>query len=98
MNIEVGDEFVINWKSINKLYPDLKKCLYPDKRFIVIDKTKSGLSVYFEDNRTNNNCKCSYCSKPKDNNRKSIGIVSITLTRKKQAIERDRKLKKIGIR
>lgn len=51
-NIEVGDRFTINWKNIKQL----------NKEFTVIDFSKSGLSVYFDDNRTNKKgCKCNFC-------------------------------------
>lgn len=52
-NIEVDDRFTISWKHIKKIYPNLKVCNQPNKEFTVIDFSKSVLSVYFDDNRTN---------------------------------------------
>lgn len=85
-NIEVGDRFTINWKNIKQL----------NKEFTVIDFSKSGLSVYFDDNRTNKKgCKCNFCIE--EGNKKCISINNITITYKKIQYDRDKKLNKILI-
>ena len=60
MSVEVGDVFIIK----NTYYWHNKprtRCLNPNKTFRVLQHSKSKLSVYYNDNRTNNPCKCSNC-------------------------------------
>ena len=95
---EIGDKFIINWKKIRSTYP-VKSCKFPDLEFTIEHFSKSKLSVYFKDNRTNIKCSCQVCEKDKSSNRtsNSIGINDIIITQKKLAIERSRKLKSLGI-
>ena len=95
---EIGDKFIINWKKIRSTYP-VKSCKFPDLEFTIDSFSKSKLSVYFKDNRTNIKCSCQVCEKDKSSNRtsNSIGINDIIITQKKLAIERSRKLKSLGI-
>lgn len=64
---EVGDVFIITRKSppystaYNGGRYRNQPCLYVDKRYIIKSFSKSGLSVYYEDNRTNIKCKCNNC-------------------------------------
>ena len=96
--IEVGDKFIINWKGIKKTYPSVHVCKFPDLEFTVDSFSKSKLSVYYLDMRTNKKCKCRYCC---ITNVKgtigSIGVNDIIITNKKLAFERDRKLKSLGV-
>lgn len=59
IDIEVGDLFVITRKGRYRNRP----CPYADKVFVVKSITNSGLSVYYEDGRTNIRCKCINCSR-----------------------------------
>jgi len=101
--IEVGDKFVINWKGIKKTYPNVQVCKFPDLEFTVDSFSKSKLSVYYLDMRTNKKCQCQYCCiTPVHTNitgsrKYSIGVNDIIVTQKKLAFERDRKLKSLGI-
>ena len=83
--IEIGDIFTI------KPY---KICIRQNKRFRAVKFSKSGLSVYYFDLRTNNPCKCGNC-KPSESidNLKCIGISSTVLVEKKLQYERNIKLK-----
>lgn len=92
--INIGDRFVIDWKKITKLYY-LKVCISPNKEFTVESFSKSLLSVYFKDNRTNKKCDCNICDQFGHNGYKCIGISDIKITRSKIAYERDRKIKQI---
>jgi hypothetical protein len=103
MNPEIGDKFIINWKRIISAYPSVKLCKFPDLEFTIESFSKSKISVYYLDNRTNKKCKCQYCGKSiygnniKNNNTCSIGVADIIITKKKLSIERDNKLKRLGI-
>lgn len=99
---EIGDKFIINWKKIISTYPSVKVCKFPELEFTIDSFSKSKLSVYFADNRTNKKCSCDYCSKILYGRNisegiKSIGTGDIIITQKKLAIERSRKLKSLGI-
>ena len=93
--VEVGDKFVINWKGIKKTYTNVKVCKFPELEFTVDSFSKSKLSVYYLDMRTNKKCQCQYCGIPKI--KYSIGAHDIIITQKRLAFERDRKLKSLGI-
>lgn len=98
MNIdfEIGDTFTINWKLIKKTYSSIFICKDPDKVFQIKSFSKSGLSVYFDDFRTNKKwCKCSICSNK--NTEKSISNRDIILKQKYLSLQREIKLKKLGI-
>ena len=101
---EIGDKFIINWKGITKTYPSVKKCNFPDLEFTIDSFSKSKLSVYYHDKRTNKKCKCQQCDKEnlycQDNPCSipiSIGVSDIIITQKKLAIKRSNKLKRLGI-
>lgn len=100
---EIGDKFIINWKKIISTYSNVKSCKFPHSEFTIDSFSKSKLSVYFIDNRTNKKCHCVYCDKVlygnniKEEGTKSIGVADITITQRKLAIERSRKLKSLGI-
>jgi hypothetical protein len=103
MTPEIGDKFIINWKGITKTYPSVKKCNFPDLEFTIDSFSKSKLSVYYLDRRTNKKCQCQYCSKSiygkniTNENTCSIGVADIIITQKKLAFERNKKLKSLGI-
>jgi hypothetical protein len=83
--IEIGDIFII------KPY---KKCIRMNKRFRATKFSKSGLSVYYFDLRTNNPCKCNNCIPSTSIDKlKCIGISSVTVVEKKIQYERNIKLK-----
>ena len=88
-NFEIGDTFII----VDNKYWNYN-CVQQNE-FIITDFTKSRLSVYYEDRRTNIKCKCNNCEKPIGE--KCIGIHSIKLVRTKKQRERELKLKKLGI-
>ena len=94
---EVGDKFIINWKKIRITYPSVKVCKFPELEFTIDSFSKSKLSVYFTDNRTNIKCSCDVCGMNKNRTSNSMGINDIIITQKKLAIERSRKLKSLGI-
>ena len=99
---EVGDKFIINWKKVSAVYPGIKICKFPYLEFTIDSFSKSKLSVYFIDKRTNKKCSCTYCDKMLHGKNikegaKSIGVTDIIITQKKLAIERSRKLKELGL-
>jgi hypothetical protein len=97
--IEIGDKFVINWKGIKKTYPKVLVCKFPDLEFTVDSFSKSMISVYYLDMRTNKKCYCQYCCIDDITGTKkySISVNDIIITQKKLVLERDRKLKSLGI-
>jgi hypothetical protein len=92
-NIEIGDRFTIDWNYIKKTYSSINICKYLDRIFTITDFSKSRLSVYFYDYKTNNSCKCNLCSA--NSNRKSISIREIKIFETKTQYERDKKLSKL---
>jgi hypothetical protein len=103
MKFEIGDSFSINYKEIQKLYPNFMKCQDPDKVFIIESFSKSSLSVYYIDSRKNIKCNCNNCSKKgkeiylDGSVIRCTGISDIKLHSKRIQRERDNKLKKLGI-
>lgn len=98
MNIdfEIGDNFIINWKLIKKTYHSVFICKDSEKVFQIKRFSKSGLSVYFDDNRTNKKwCKCSIYRN--ENTEKSISKIDIILKQKYLSLQREIKLNKLGI-
>ena len=95
MTPEIGDKFIINWKKIKETYKSVRPCKLPDSEFIIDNFSKSGLSVYFKDNRENTNCPCQICSNHSPFN--YIKYWDIIITHKKLSIERVRKLNELGI-
>lgn len=79
------------------------KCQDPDKVFIIESFSKSELSVYYIDSRTNTKCNCNNCStRDKEillngSTLRCIGVSDIKLHLKKKQIEREAKLKELGI-
>lgn len=99
MKPELGDRFIIDYKKIKKIYPSSSRffdCKLPNMIFTICGFSKSNLSVYYNDNRTNKKCNCNRCSD--DKKVKSIGISDIIIVQKKISFERDRKLKALGIK
>lgn len=97
MTPEIGDKFIINWKKIKETYKSVRPCKLPDSEFIIDNFSKSGLSVYFEDNRENINCSCQICRNHStwSTVTRCIGISDIIVIQKRLAIERDRKLNQL---
>jgi hypothetical protein len=96
MKLEIGDSFIIDWKQILKHYPKLKVCKDPNRVFIAKTFSNSGLSVYFDDFRTNKKgCKCSICSDNKTE--KCTGLYCVVLKEKYLSLQREIKFKKLGL-
>lgn len=89
--MEIGDRFIINWKHIISNY-NLVVCKYKSRVFTVSGFTKTRLSVYFYDNKTNNDCKCHICD---GYVYKSILISQTIIVQTKIQFERDKKIKQI---
>jgi hypothetical protein len=98
--MEKGDVFIIskpykgrNRKSKNGGYY-YYECKFPKKEFIIDRLTKSGLSIYYFDNRTNNSCLCNHC---KNNviKEKCIPIIEVEIIMTNKQKARDLKLKSI---
>lgn len=89
MSYEIGDAFVI----ID--IPSFKYNCKDRNEFVIKNFSKSGLSVYYEDNRTNKKCKCQQCFKKEKI--KCIGVSNIELVSTRKQRERDIKLTKLGI-
>ena len=70
-------------------------CKNPDKRFIIKRFSGTGLTIYYDDNRTNNPCKCNHCSGHRIE--KTINSGEVLIVETKAQRERDLKLKKLGI-
>lgn len=103
-DLEIGDKFTIDWNKITKIYSGVRKCKFPDLEFTIHSFSKSRLSVYFIDKRTNKKCSCNYCDRAlplckniKEEGTKSIGISDIIITQKRLSVERSLKLKSLGI-
>jgi hypothetical protein len=98
MKPELGDRFIIDYKNLKKIYPSSRffDCKLPNMIFTICGFSKSNLSVYYNDNRTNKKCSCNRCSDEKQ--LKSVGVTSIIIIQKRISFERDRKLKALGIK
>jgi len=72
-------------------------CKYPEKKFIIKSFSASKISVYYDDLRTNNSCKCSNCQtySDKSQNLKCIGIYNIKIIKTRLQRLRDIKLKQL---
>jgi hypothetical protein len=95
MNIdfEIGDTFIINWKLITHAN-SIRICKDIEKAFQIKRFSKSGLSVYFDDFRTNKRgCRCAVCSIKQTE--KSIGKRDIILKQKYLSLQREIKLKQL---
>lgn len=95
MKFEIGDTFRIDHKLLHSDYSSIKQCNAKHLIFRIKSFSKSELSVYFIDNRTNKKCKCSTCSD--DRKIKSISIRYIRLHQSNKQRIRNIKLEQIGI-
>jgi len=95
--MNIGDRFVINYDGLYKVYPKLIKCKYQDKIFTIDKFSKSKISVYYKDDRTNKKCICSLCNSVSNQGLKSISIYSIIIVETKLQRERNLKLKSLNI-
>lgn len=86
--MEVGDRFKFKKTKLNK------GCYYIEKEYIAKNFSKSGLSVYYEFNITNNKCKCIQC-KDRRLGLNSIAIYDTYITRTKKEFDRNHKINKI---
>jgi hypothetical protein len=91
--VEIGDIFIINHKGIKKVYSGYGMCRCYKQEFEVSKFTKSKLSVYYDDLRTNRKCSCPSC---RDKNKtKCIGVDNIIIIDTKVSRVRDKKINKI---
>ena len=113
VNIEVGDSFKVDWdivKHEQEIVYGYKfvKCKTPNKVFIVDKFSKSMMTIYYRDYRTNNGCKCRICTGNYFNttkrvfynpgeSTKTINKMHVILHEKKLQRERNIKLKQLGI-
>lgn len=95
MEFEIGDTFRIDHKLLHSDYGLMKPCNEKYLIFKIKSFSKSGLSVYYMDNRTNKKCKCRVCLD--DRKIKSIGIRYIKLHQSNRQRIRNIKLEQIGI-
>ncbi len=94
MRAKVGDVFIID---------DAKQvCKTPDKKFTIDSFTKSGIGVVYYDKRTNNSCKCRYCTGEVDlktytdpKTPRRISVLEITIIETKEQYQRNLKLKSL---
>jgi hypothetical protein len=89
--MEIGDKFIINWKHITSMN-NAVVCKYKSRVFTVSGFTKTRLSVYFYDNKTNNDCECYICD---TGVYKSILVSNTIIVQTKIQFERDKKIKQI---
>lgn len=89
MSFEIGDSF----KIVDTEY--FKYGCKDQREFLIKSFSKSGHSVYYMDERTNPKCRCQNCSMIKGV--KCIGVDNIELIGKRLQIERENKLKILGI-
>ena len=88
MNFEIGDSFnIVDRETFKYNCKD-------QKVFIIKRFSKSGLSVYYDDNRTNKKCRCKACEGVGE---KCIGLYNIELLSKRLQRERNLKLERLGI-
>ncbi len=100
--MNIGDRFMINYDRIYKVYPNILKCKYQNITFIIENFSKSKISVYYKDNRTNLKCLCYLCKRKSMvvdgvDEIKSISTYSITIVETKLQRERNLKLKSLNI-
>jgi hypothetical protein len=95
MTPEIGDKFIIDWYNHELKYPGLIHCKFPNMEFTITKFSKSGISVYFEDRRTNKKCKCTICKSV--NIVKCVAVYNIIITKKRLQVEREAKLKQLGL-
>lgn len=90
---EIGDIFVIRDPYKKRKY--YYSCKNPNKEFSIKRITQSRLSVYYDDLRTNNSCKCHNCDQNKIERCISVNCIYIVETKKER--QRHLKLKKLGL-
>ena len=95
----IGDVFIIFDKNKGKSRRNIDgvnyfsyTCKDPNKKFIIKRISGSNKTIYYDDNRTNNSCKCHNCRGEKE---KSIHYEEILIVETKFQRERDIKLKLI---
>ena len=89
MNFEIGDSFnIVDRETFKYNCKDQRDFII--KRFSV-----SGLSAYYDDNRTNKKCRCSACEGSEVE--KCVGLYHMELVSKRLQRDRDLKLKLLGI-
>lgn len=93
IKFEIGDVFKIDYHKIKTQYPSFAVCNHPNMTFTITRFSKSGLSVYYGDNRTNPKCYCKNCSSKGLYGEKCIGISSIIFVESKKQHDRNKKLK-----
>lgn len=96
MVINIGDTFRIDMTDVYELYPEMIKCKYPNKTFVVEKFSKSSMSVYYIDSRTSSKCWCTLCDfSPNSSKMKCISINEVVVTQTKLQRERNIKLRQI---
>lgn len=87
MEVGIGDLF--------KITSPFKNCKYKYKVFKIIEVSHSKKSVWYQDNRTNNKCRCNRCVDVVNNQRYVINIDDITIYMSASEKSREDKLKKL---
>ncbi len=101
MVVNIGDTFRIDMtEAVKILYPNILRCKFPNKTFVVERFSKSSRSVYYIDNRTSSKCECVLCDmtpqdKFSDRKMKCVSVNFIIITETKLQRERNIKLKQI---
>lgn len=91
--MEIGDRFII---KVDKTWGRGNLCKTPLKEFTIKKFSNSGLSIYFDDLRTNHYCLCSFCLNYSfDKGQRCIGVSEIKITQTRKQYERNLKLKQI---
>ena len=98
--MEIGDLFIIFDKNKGKSRRNIGvnfsyTCKDPNKKFIIKRLSGSNKTIYYNDNRTNNNCECHNCHNCIGEKEKSIRYEEILIVETKFQRERDIKLKTI---
>lgn len=71
----------------------MRVCNFPDRKYEIKLFSKSNLSVYFDDFRTNKKCKCVICKSI--SNTQCISHIDIIIVETKKQRQRNLKLNKI---
>lgn len=93
--MEIGDEFKIDWSSINKIhrvkllkiqykcmhkFGYIKPCINKENKYIVQNISKSGISAYFKGNPVKF-CNCDVCKDLRERSFSCMSINSLIITR-----------------
>ncbi len=89
-NIEVEPGDLIKWIKANS-----KKCKYRDKIYTISKLSKASMSVWFDNPRTNNKCRCHICRGLLGYNSINVGISNIKLHTKGLTKKRNDKIKRL---